>query len=175
MRTTLSSYDSSIGQKPIVSWKTFGNGWESLGWSSIPTRRAGSSSAGLADKTGSEEGKVSPRRSLSRRLHARQREERIRAILGAAHDIRKRMRAKLREVKQQLRKRMHDPMPQTRGLAQVSRARLLATAGNTGVMLNFAYYEVCSWRRERLRNGKYRFGSAERQTGTQQRTHPALE
>ena len=29
--------------------------------------------------------------------------------------IRKRMRAKLREVKQQLRKRMHDPVPQTGG------------------------------------------------------------
>jgi RNA-directed DNA polymerase len=27
--------------------------------------------------------------------------------------IRKRMRAKLRQVKQQLRERMHDPMPQT--------------------------------------------------------------
>jgi hypothetical protein len=47
------------------------------------------------------------------RLHAHQREEWIRAIHGAAHHDRKRMRAKLRQVKQQLRQRMHDPVPQT--------------------------------------------------------------
>ena len=62
--------------------------WESLGWSSIPTRRAGSSSGGL--------GKNGLGRFMVRRT-----------------TIRKRMRAKLREVKQQLRERMHDPVSQT--------------------------------------------------------------
>jgi RNA-directed DNA polymerase len=35
-------------------------------------------------------------------------------FMGRRTTIRKRMRAKLREVKQQLRERMHDPVPQTR-------------------------------------------------------------
>jgi RNA-directed DNA polymerase len=35
----------------------------SLGWNSIPTRRAGLSSGGLPNKTGNEEGKASRRRS----------------------------------------------------------------------------------------------------------------
>jgi hypothetical protein len=46
--------------------------------------------------------------------------------------IRKRMRAKLREIKQQLRERMHDPVPQTGQMAQVDRARLLQLLRGTG-------------------------------------------
>ena len=37
--------------------------WESLGWSSILTRRSGLSSVGLPNKTGNEEGKASRKRS----------------------------------------------------------------------------------------------------------------
>ena len=46
--------------------------------------------------------------------------------------IRKRMRAKLRQIKQQLRERMHDPVPQTGQMAQVGRARLLQLLRGTG-------------------------------------------
>ena len=53
-------------------------------WSSIPTRRAGSSSDALPNKTGNEEGKASRKRSTSR-LHAHLREEWIRAIHGAVY------------------------------------------------------------------------------------------
>src|SRR5438445_4864336 len=40
------SRDSSIRRTQITSWRTCGSGWESLGWSSILTRRAGLSLVG---------------------------------------------------------------------------------------------------------------------------------
>jgi RNA-directed DNA polymerase len=107
------SWDSSIRRTQITSWKTYGSGWGSLGWNSIPTRRAGLSSVGLPNKTGNEEGKadrktfdflgfthISGKNGLGRFMVRRT-------------TIRKRMRAKLRQIKQQLRERMHDPVPQT--------------------------------------------------------------
>jgi hypothetical protein len=45
MRTTPSTRIPASDEKQIVFWRTFGNDWESLGWSSIQIRRAGSSSA----------------------------------------------------------------------------------------------------------------------------------
>src|SRR6266853_2243458 len=57
------SWDSSIRRMQITSWKTYGMGWGSLGWNSVPTRRAGLSSVGLPDKTGNEEGKADRKRS----------------------------------------------------------------------------------------------------------------
>src|SRR6266851_3842848 len=49
----------------IVSWRTYGNDWESLDWSCIQKRRAGSSSGGLPKRTGDVEEKTNPRRSIS--------------------------------------------------------------------------------------------------------------
>ena len=46
-------------------------------------------------------------------LHAYQREERNGSYAVRRMTIRKRMRKKLQEIKQQLRMRMHDPVPQT--------------------------------------------------------------
>src|SRR5438477_6765671 len=43
--------------------------WQSLDWSSIQKRRAGSSSGGLPKRTGNEEQKTNPRRSISWALH----------------------------------------------------------------------------------------------------------
>ena len=57
------SRDSSIRRTQITSWRTCGSGWESLGWSSILTRRAGLSLVGLPNKAGNEEGKASRKRS----------------------------------------------------------------------------------------------------------------
>src|ERR1035437_6380030 len=42
---------SSIRRTQITSWRTCGSVWESLGWSSILTRRAGSSLADLPNRT----------------------------------------------------------------------------------------------------------------------------
>src|SRR5213595_492468 len=47
----------------ITSWRACGSVWESLGWSSTLTRRAGLSSVGLPNKTENEEGKASRKRS----------------------------------------------------------------------------------------------------------------
>src|SRR6202022_972573 len=57
------SRDSSIRRTQITSWKTYGSGWGSLGWNSIPTRRAGLGSVGFRKKTGNEEGKADRKRS----------------------------------------------------------------------------------------------------------------
>ena len=62
------------------------------------------------------------------RLHAYLREDAGRALLGAAHPVSKRMRAKLAEVKDQLRQRRHQPVPeQGRWLGSVVRGHCAAT------------------------------------------------
>jgi RNA-directed DNA polymerase len=55
--------DSSTSRMPIVSWRTYGNGWPSLGWSYTRKRRAGSNSGVSPKRTGNVEEKGNPRRS----------------------------------------------------------------------------------------------------------------
>src|SRR5207244_12690782 len=62
-------WDFSIRQTRIAFWRTYGSDWQSLDWSSIQKRRAGSSSGGLPKRTGNEEQKTNPRRSISWALH----------------------------------------------------------------------------------------------------------
>src|SRR6266550_544828 len=59
-------WDFSIRQTRIAFWRTYGSDWQSLDWSSIQKRRAGSSSGGLPKRTGNEEQKTNPRRSIYR-------------------------------------------------------------------------------------------------------------
>jgi hypothetical protein len=60
------------------------------------------------------------------------------------------MRAKLAEVKTQLRRRMHDPIPvQGRWLAQVLQGHLAyyAVPGNSNAVSTFRYQVTLHWRR----------------------------
>ena len=83
--------------------KTCGNGWGSLDWNCTRKRRAGSSSGGLPNRTGNEEGKASRKRStfLASRISAGR--TGLGRFMVRRMTIRKRMRGKLREIKQQLR------------------------------------------------------------------------
>ena len=56
----MSSRDCNTRWTQIVSWRAYGNDWESLDWNCIQIKRAGLSSDGLPNKTGNEEGKASP-------------------------------------------------------------------------------------------------------------------
>src|SRR5712691_3835674 len=106
------SQDFSIRRTQITSWRTFGSVWESLDWNCILTKRAGLSSVGLPNKTGNEEVKASRKRSTFDFLgftHISGKNGLGRFMVRRT-TIRKRMRAKLRQVKQQLRERMHDPV-----------------------------------------------------------------
>src|SRR6516165_12142971 len=60
-----SSWDSNIRRTQIASGRNYGNVWGSLGWNSTQKRRAGSSSGGTPKRTGNEEEKGNPRRSIS--------------------------------------------------------------------------------------------------------------
>ena len=90
-----------------------GNGCGSSDWNCIQTRRAGSSSGGMPNRTGNEEEKANRRPStfLASRTSAGRTGTGTYAVRRMT--IRKRMRKKLQEIKQQLRMRMHDPVPQT--------------------------------------------------------------
>ena len=57
--------DSIIKRMPIVSWRTYGNDWPSLGWSYTQIRRAGLNSAGSPKRTGNVGEKGNLRRSIS--------------------------------------------------------------------------------------------------------------
>jgi hypothetical protein len=75
-------------------------------------RHAGSNSAGSPKRTGNVEGKGNLRRSIS---WASSGKNSLGRFTVRRTTIRKRMRAKLRELKQQLRMHMNDPVPQTGG------------------------------------------------------------
>jgi hypothetical protein len=109
----MSSRDSSIKRMQIVSWGTYESDWESLDWSYTPIRRAGSSSGGLPNKTGNVEEKASPETFDFLGFTHISGKNRLGRFTVRRMTIRKRMRAKLREIKQQLRERMHGPVRQT--------------------------------------------------------------
>ena len=143
---TISSWDSSIGRTLIASWRTYGNDWPCLDWNYTRKRRAGSSSAGLPKRTGNEQEKGSRRRSTfwdSRTSAGRTDQGSVRRLT-----IRKRMRRKLREIKQQLRQRMHDPVRQTgEWLKSVVHGYFnhYAVPGNIGSMRLFRHRLLGLW------------------------------
>src|SRR5215469_18170739 len=102
------SQDSSIKRTRIAFWKIYGNGSPSLGWSYTRIRRAGLNSAGLPMRTGDVEEKGNPRRSISWASNISVGRTDWDDSPYDAKRSRKRMRAKLGELKQELRKRMHD-------------------------------------------------------------------
>ena len=59
---TVLGFQHRDGSRPF-SARTSGNGWGSSGWNCIRTKRAGSSSGGMPNRTGNEEEKASRRRS----------------------------------------------------------------------------------------------------------------
>jgi RNA-directed DNA polymerase len=74
--------------------------------------------------------------------------------------IRKRMRAKLRQIKPELRKRMHDPVPQTgqwlRSVVQ-GHFNYYAVPGNNASLSLFRHRVlVCWWHSIRRRSQKHR-------------------
>src|ERR1700758_4252356 len=58
-------WDSSIRQKQIVSWRTYGSDWLCSDWSYTRIRRAGSNSGGTPKRTGDVGEKGNQRRSIS--------------------------------------------------------------------------------------------------------------
>src|SRR5437870_789047 len=78
-------WDFSIRQTRIAFWRTYGSDWQSLDWSSIQKRRAGSSSGGLPKRTGNEEQKTT-RDVRFPGLYTYQCKERDRAIYRATQD-----------------------------------------------------------------------------------------
>jgi hypothetical protein len=84
-----------------------------LVWNSIPTKRAGSSSEDLPNKTGNEKEKVSLRRSNFLGFTHIGGKDRNGNFTVKRRTIPKCIRAKLREIKQQPYQRMHDPVAQT--------------------------------------------------------------
>src|ERR1700733_5270334 len=112
---TIPSWVSNIRLTRIVFWRTSRHGCGNLGWNFIQTRRAWSSSGGMPNRTGNEEGRANLRPfDFLGFTH-------ISGKNGKGHytvrrmTVRKRMRKKLQELKQQLCRRMHDPVPQTGG------------------------------------------------------------
>src|SRR5580704_1534708 len=110
MRTT-SSWDFSIGRTRIVSWRIYGNDWPCLDWN-YPDKTRRIEFGRFAEENRKRRGEGKPETF---------------DFLGFTHisgknrsgfavrrlTIRKRMRRKLREIKQQLRQRMHDQVRQT--------------------------------------------------------------
>src|SRR5713101_8235076 len=102
------------------------SGSRSSTWSCTPTRRATDRVRTLRDRTAKE---AWPRETGDPRLpriHALLREDEYRAFLAETHHrLEKRMRAKLAEVKDQLKQRRHQPLPeQGQWLASVARGHL---------------------------------------------------
>src|SRR6266536_3806173 len=69
IRQTRIAFWRTYRQTRIAFWRTYGSDWQSLDRSSIQKRRAGSRSGGLPKRTGNEEQKTNPRRSISWVLH----------------------------------------------------------------------------------------------------------
>src|ERR1700693_4332132 len=150
--------DSSTGPKQTASWQISRNGCRSSGWSCTQTKRAGLSSGSLPNKTGTNEEKASPRRLI--------------LFLGFTHisgtdanrnfavkrkTISKRMRAKLLDIKQQLRQRMHDSVPQTgkwlRSIVQ-GYFNYHAIPGNTDSLFAFRHRAIRLWRSMLIHRGQ---------------------
>jgi RNA-directed DNA polymerase len=89
-------------RKPTAFWRISGNGWGSLGWNCIQTRRAGSSSGGLPNEPETRgEGKPETFDFLGfTHISGKNRKG---YFTVKRKTISKRMRGKLREIKQQLR------------------------------------------------------------------------
>jgi hypothetical protein len=95
----------------IAFWRTYESDWPSSGWSFTRIRRAGSSLAGSPKRTGNVEEKGKPETfDFLGFQHVSGKNQAGRFTVRRT-TIRKRMRAKLRELKQELRRRMHDPVP----------------------------------------------------------------
>src|ERR1700722_20740836 len=98
---------------PKDSGQNSPSGFGSSNLNCIPTRRGFWSSAGLRPKTGNSAEKGSRKRSpsLASRISAGRREATVTTRCCGRRFV-KRMQAKLSEVKDELRRRMHDPIPE---------------------------------------------------------------
>ena len=101
------------GRKPTVFWRTSGNGWGSSGWNCTRTKRAGSSSGGMPKRTGNGRGEGKPETFDFLGFTHISGKNRKGYFTVKRQTIGKRLRAKLQELKQQLRRRRHDPVAQT--------------------------------------------------------------
>jgi len=101
--------------------------------------------------------------SAQPRLHAHLREVKERAVLVRRITVPKRMRAKLKEVKDQLRRRMHQPVPaQGRWLASVLRGHMAyyAVPGNAKAIRAFCGQVTRHWHKAlRRRSQKTRINA----------------
>ena len=105
-------FDFNTRRKQTVSCRTSGNGWGSSGWNSTQTKRAGSSSALRRDEP-ERRGEGKPETFDFLGFTHVSREDRNGNFTVKRTTARKRLRAKLRQLKQQLRGRLHDPVAQT--------------------------------------------------------------
>ena len=111
MRTTMCS-GSNTGPKQTDSWRNSGNGWQSSDLDCTQKRRARLSSGDSPNKTGNEgEGKPETFDFLGF-THICTKNRNGNYVIKR-HTIGKHLRAKLAEIKLQLRQRMHEPVAQT--------------------------------------------------------------
>src|SRR5215469_3302042 len=156
MRTTMCS-GSNIGPRQTASWRNSGNGWQGSGWNYTRTRRAGLSLGGSPNKAGNEEGegKPEPFDFLGcTHICAKNRNGNY-AI--KRHTVGKRLRAKLAEIKLQLRQRMHEPVPRTgKWLKSVVQGyfNYYAVPGNTDSLSLFRARVSRLWRQVLRRRGQ---------------------
>jgi hypothetical protein len=107
------SSGSNTGPKQTASWRNSGNGRQSSGWNYIQTKRAGLSLGDSPNKTGDEGERGSLKRSISLEFTHICAKNRNGNYVIKRHTIGKRLRAKMAEIKLQLRKRMHEPVATT--------------------------------------------------------------
>ena len=106
-------WDSSIRPMLTASLRTCGNGWLSLVWNYTRIRRAGSNSGGTPEENRKRRGEGKPETFDFLGFTHISGKNRLGRFAVKRLTIRKRMRSKLREIKQQLRQCMHDPVRQT--------------------------------------------------------------
>ncbi len=116
MRTT-SSWGSSTGRRPSGSWLSCASGSRSSAWSCTPRRRDCWSSGPYAAESRQRPGKGKPETFDFlgfTHICGKKRNGRFTVV---RQTIRKRLQAKLSEVKAELRRRLHDPIPQVGDMA----------------------------------------------------------
>jgi RNA-directed DNA polymerase len=156
MRTTM-YLASNTGPKQTASWRNSGNGWQSSDWNYTQTRRAGLSLGGLPNKTGKQRGEGKPETfDFLNFTHIRAKNRNGNYVIKR-HTIGKRLRAKLAEIKLQLRHRMHEPVAHTgRWLKSVVQGyfNYYAVPGNTDSLGLFRVRVTRLWRKILIRRSQ---------------------
>src|SRR5215469_1784680 len=142
------SRDSNIKRTQIAFWKTYGSDWLCLDWNFTRIRRAGSNSAGSPKRTGNVGGDGKPETFDFLGFTHISGKNNLGRFAVRRKTIGKRMRGKLRRIKTELHKRMHDPLSQTgQWLKSIVRGHLnyYAVPGNAASLSSFRHRLLVHW------------------------------